>query len=77
MVSVSRLFQRFVFVLSVAIFAALGLGFALGEFGLFGVHAGTDSDGDNDASKATGATVPTPVVSKPTETMGNNVNTFA
>ena len=38
---------------------------------------GTDSDGDNDASKATGATVPTPVVSKPTETMGNNVNTFA
>jgi carboxyl-terminal processing protease len=27
-------------VLSVAIFAALGLGFALGEFGLFGVHAG-------------------------------------
>jgi len=44
-VSVSRLFQRFVFVLSVAIFAALGLGFALGEFGLFGVHAGTDSDG--------------------------------
>lgn len=39
--------------------------------------AGTDSDGDNDASKASGATVPTPVVSKPTETMGNNVNTFA
>ncbi len=38
---------------------------------------GADSDGDNDASKATGATVPTPVVSKPTETMGNNVNTFA
>jgi hypothetical protein len=38
---------------------------------------GTDSDGDNDASKATGATVPTPVVSKPTETMGNKVNTFA
>ena len=38
---------------------------------------GTDSDGDNDASKAKGATVPKPVVSKPTETMGNNVNTFA
>jgi len=38
---------------------------------------GGDSDGDNDASKATGATTPTPVVSKPTETMGNNVNTFA
>ena len=34
-----------VFVLSVAIFAALGLGFALGEFGLFGVHAGSDQDG--------------------------------
>jgi len=39
-VCVSRFFQRFVFVLSVAIFAALGLGFVLGEFGLFGVHAG-------------------------------------
>jgi carboxyl-terminal processing protease len=38
---VSRFFQRFVFVLSVAIFAALGFGFALGEFGLFGVHAGS------------------------------------
>ena len=45
MVRVSRLFQRSVFVLSVAIFAALGLGFALGEFGLFGVHAGSDQDG--------------------------------
>ena len=44
-VSVSRLFQRVVFVLSVAIFAALGLGFAMGEFGIFGVHAGTDQDG--------------------------------
>jgi len=44
-VCVSRLFQRSVFVLSVAIFAALGLGFALGEFGLFGVHAGSDQDG--------------------------------
>jgi len=29
----------------VAIFAALGLGFALGEFGLFGVHAGGQQDG--------------------------------
>ena len=28
-----------------AIFAALGLGFALGEFGLFGVHAGGQEDG--------------------------------
>jgi len=32
-------------VLSVTIFAALGLGFAMGEFGIFGVHAGTDQDG--------------------------------
>jgi carboxyl-terminal processing protease len=44
-VSVSRFFQRFVFVISVAIFAALGLGFVMGEFGLFGVHAGADQDG--------------------------------
>jgi carboxyl-terminal processing protease len=42
---VSRFFQRFVFVISVAIFAALGLGFVMGEFGLFGVHAGADQDG--------------------------------
>jgi carboxyl-terminal processing protease len=42
---VSRFFQRFVFVLSVAIFATLGLGFALGEFGLLGVHAGGQQDG--------------------------------
>ena len=41
----SRFFKRSVFVLSVAIFAALGLGFGLGEFGLFGVHAGGDQDG--------------------------------
>ena len=45
MVCVTRIFQRSVFVLSVAIFAALGLGFALGEFGLFGVHAGSEQDG--------------------------------
>lgn len=45
MVCVSRFFQRFVFVLSTAIFAALGLGFVLGEFGLFGVHAGGEQDG--------------------------------
>jgi carboxyl-terminal processing protease len=44
-VRVSRFFQRFVFVLSVVICAALGLGFALGEFGLFGVHAGSQQDG--------------------------------
>ncbi|MGD0830051.1 MAG: S41 family peptidase [Terracidiphilus sp.] len=40
-----RIFQRVVFVLSVTIFAALGLGYALGEFGLFGVHAGGQQDG--------------------------------
>ena len=45
MVCVSRFFQRFVFVVSVAIFAALGLGFALGQFGLLGVHAGGEQDG--------------------------------
>jgi carboxyl-terminal processing protease len=44
-VRVSRFFQRFVFVLSTAIFAALGLGFLMGEFGLFGVHAGGQQDG--------------------------------
>ena len=44
-VSVSRYFQRFVFVLSLAIFAALGFGFVLGEFGLLGVHAGGQQDG--------------------------------
>ena len=45
MVCVPQLFKRLVFVLSVAVFAALGLGFGLGEFGLFGVHAGGDQDG--------------------------------
>src|ERR1035437_7600779 len=44
-VCVSKLFQRLVFVLSTAIFAALGLGFATGEFGWFGVHAGSEQDG--------------------------------
>jgi len=42
---VSRFFQRIVFVLAATIFAALGLGFALGEFGLFGVHVGGEQDG--------------------------------
>jgi carboxyl-terminal processing protease len=42
---VSRFFQRIVFVLSTAIFAALGLGFLMGEFGLFGVHAGGQQNG--------------------------------
>ncbi len=44
-VSMPRAFQRLVFVLSAAIFAALGLGFVLGEFGWFGVHAGGEQDG--------------------------------
>jgi carboxyl-terminal processing protease len=44
-VCVSQVFKRIVFVLSVAIFAALGLGFGLGEFGIFGVHAGGEQDG--------------------------------
>jgi carboxyl-terminal processing protease len=42
---VSRFFQRLVFVLSLAIFAALGLGFLFSEFGWFGVHAGGQQDG--------------------------------
>lgn len=45
MVCVSRFFQRLVFVLAVAVFAALGLGFGLGQFGFFGVHAGSEEDG--------------------------------
>jgi carboxyl-terminal processing protease len=44
-VFVSRFFQRLVFVLSVAVFAAVCLGFAVGEFGWFGVHAGGEQDG--------------------------------
>jgi carboxyl-terminal processing protease len=45
MVCVSRFFQRLSFVLAAAICAALMLGFALGEFGMFGVHAGGEQDG--------------------------------
>jgi len=44
-VRVSQFFKRFVFVLSVAIFAALGGGFIMAAFGWFGVHAGADQDG--------------------------------
>jgi hypothetical protein len=44
-VCVSRFIQRLIFVLGAAVFAALGLGFALGEFGWFGVHAGGEQDG--------------------------------
>ena len=43
-VCVSRFFQRFVFAISVVIFAALGLGYVQGEFGWFGVHAGDEQD---------------------------------
>ncbi len=45
MVSVSRFFQRLVFVLSLAIFASLGLSFLFAGFGWFGVHAGGEQDG--------------------------------
>ena len=45
MVCVSRIFQRSVFVLSIAVGATLLLGVVLGEFGIFGVHAGSDDDG--------------------------------
>ncbi len=45
MVCVPQFLKRLVFVLSVVVFAALGLGFGLGEFGLLGVHAGGDQDG--------------------------------
>jgi len=41
-VCVSRLFQRLVFAVSVVIFAGLGLGYILGEFGWFGVRAGDE-----------------------------------
>lgn len=44
-VCVSRFFQRLVFVLAIAVFAALGLGFALGQLGFFGVHANGEQDG--------------------------------
>lgn len=44
-VCVSRFFQRLTFVIAATIFAALGVGFALGEFGMFGVHAGGEQDG--------------------------------
>ncbi len=44
-VCVSRIFRRFVFLLSVAILASLGLGFALSGFGWFGVHASGEQDG--------------------------------
>jgi carboxyl-terminal processing protease len=42
---VSRFFQRMMFLLGAAVFTALSLGFALGQFGWFGVHAGGQQDG--------------------------------
>jgi len=44
-VCVSRFFQRLVFVLAIVVFGSLGMGFAMGEFGLFGVYADSDQDG--------------------------------
>ena len=44
MVCVSRFFSRFVFVISVVIFAGLGLSYLLGQFGYIGVHAGDEQD---------------------------------
>ena len=44
-VCVSRFFQRLVFVISLSVFAALGFGYLLGQFGWFGVHAGSEQDG--------------------------------
>lgn len=44
-VSVSQLAKRLVFILSLAIFAALGLGLVLGQFGILGVHASGEQDG--------------------------------
>ena len=41
----SRFFQRLIFVLGAAVFAALCLGFGLGEIGWFGVHAGGEQEG--------------------------------
>jgi carboxyl-terminal processing protease len=45
MVFVPRSFQRIVFGLAATVFAALGLGFILGQVGFFGVHAGSEEDG--------------------------------
>jgi carboxyl-terminal processing protease len=41
---VSRFFQRFVFAISLVIFAGLGISYVLGELGWIGVHAGDDQD---------------------------------
>lgn len=44
-VCVSKFVQRLVYIVAIAVFAALGLGFGLGQFGFFGVHAGGEQDG--------------------------------
>lgn len=44
-VRVSRIFKRIVFAVAIVIFAALGLGYLLSEFGWIGVHAGDEQDG--------------------------------
>ena len=41
----SLFFKRLVFVLSIGIFAVVVLGFGLGQFGFFGVHASGEQDG--------------------------------
>ena len=41
----SQFAKRLVFILSLAIFAALGLGLILGQFGILGVHASGEQDG--------------------------------
>jgi carboxyl-terminal processing protease len=41
---VSRFFQRFVFAISLVIFAGLGISYVLGELGWIGVHAGDEQD---------------------------------
>jgi carboxyl-terminal processing protease len=43
-VCVSRFFQRLIFAIAVVIFAGLGTGYILSEFGWFGVHAGDEQD---------------------------------
>lgn len=43
-VCVSRIFQRVVFAVAIVIFCGLGMGYVLGEFGWFGVHAGDEQD---------------------------------
>ena len=43
-VRVSRIFQRVIFAVAIVVFAALGLGYVLGEFGWLGVHAGDEQD---------------------------------